>query len=131
MLAGATMHPLPPAARPILPVTDVAAVTKAFAVAAAPPSAASSAPGAAPIAAAPAAPTFNSLFSDQDRHTAVDPLVVALWSVPASAPQPDGAQAPAPPPAVDPQVKSSAGASRFDLFQDVRPNARALFGGSS
>jgi len=72
------------------------------------------------------------LFSEQDRRTAVDPLVVALWSVPASAPQPDGAQAPAaPPPAVDPQVKSSAGASRFDLFQDVRPNARALFGGSS
>jgi hypothetical protein len=133
-VAGAAVHPLqqaahslPPAARPILPVTDVAAVTKAFA-------AASSATGAASIAAAPtasqAAPTFNSLFSDQDRRTAVDPLVVALWSVPASEPPPNGAQA-APPPAIDPQIKNGTGASRFDLFQDVRPNARALFGGSS
>jgi hypothetical protein len=140
-LAGAAVHPmqqaahaLPPAARPILPVTDVAAVTKAFAVAAAHPSAAASATGAAPIAAAPAAsqvaPTFNSLFSDQDRRTAVDPLVVALWSVPASEPQPNGAQA-APTPAIDPQIKNGTGASRFDLFQDVRPDARALFGGSS
>jgi hypothetical protein len=136
-LAGATVHPmqqaahaLPPGARPILPVTDVAAVTKAFAVAAAHPSAASSATGAAPIAASQAAPTFNSLFSDQDRRTAVDPLVVALWSVPASEPPPNGAQA-APPPAIDPQIKNGTGASRFDLFQDVRPNARALFGGSS
>jgi hypothetical protein len=127
-------HALPPAARPILPVTDVAAVTKAFAVAAAHPSAAASATGAAPIAAAStasqAAPTFNSLFSDQDRRTAVDPLVVALWSVPASEPQPNGAQA-APTPAIDPQIKNGTGASRFDLFQDVRPDARALFGGSS
>jgi hypothetical protein len=136
-LAGAAMHPMqqaahssPPAARPILPVTDVAAVTKAFAVAAAPPSAVSSAPGAAPTAVSQTAPTFNSLFSDQDRRTAVDPMVVALWSVPASEPQPNGAQA-APPSAVDPQIKNSSGAPRFDLFQDVRPNARALFGGSS
>jgi hypothetical protein len=136
-VAGAAVHPiqqaalaLPPAARPILPVTDVAAVTKAFAVAAAHPSAASSAAGAAPIAASQAAPTFNSLFSDQDRRTAVDPLVVALWSVPAREPPPNGAQA-EPPPAIDPQIKNGTGASRFDLFQDVRPNARALFGGSS
>jgi hypothetical protein len=136
-LAGAAVHPmpqaahaLPPAARPILPVADLAAITKAFAVAAAHPSAASSATGAAPTAASQAAPTFNSLFSDQDRRTAVDPLVVALWSVPASEPPPNGAQA-APPPAIDPQIKNGTGASRFDLFQDVRPNARALFGGSS
>ena len=99
-------------------MTDVAAVTKVSAVT------------ASPIAAAQTAPTFNSLFSDQDRRTAVDPVVVALWSVPASVPQPHGAQA-APPPAVEPQVKSSStGASRLDLFQDIRPNARALFGGS-
>jgi hypothetical protein len=137
-LAGATArplqqaaHPSPPAAR--LPVTDVAAVTKVFAVAAAPPAAASSAKGISPAAASPiaapqTAPTFNSLFSDQDRRTAVDPVVVALWSVPASQPQPAPA---APQPTVGPQVETSTGPSRFDLFQDVRPNARALFGGSS
>jgi hypothetical protein len=128
-VAGAAVHPMQQAARPILPITDVAAVTKAFAVAAAHPSATASATGAAPTASQ-AAPTFNSLFSDQDRRTAVDPLVVALWSAPASEPPPNGAQA-APPPAVDPQIKNGTGASRFDLFQDVRPNARALFGGSS
>ena len=141
-LAGAAVHPmqqaahaLPPAARPILPVTDVAVVTKAFAVAAAHPSAAPSATGAAPIAASPtaasqAAPTFNSLFSDQDRRTAVDPLVVALWSVPASLPQPDGAPA-APQPTTDLPATKSTGAASFDLFQNIRPNVGALFGDGS
>jgi hypothetical protein len=130
-------HAAPPAARAILPVTDVAAITRVSAVTASPPAARAPAPAPAtaitalPIAAVQPAPTFNSLFSDQDRRAAIDPVVVALWSVPASAPQPHGAQA-APPPAVEPQVKSSStGASRFDLFQDIRPNARALFGGSS
>ena len=128
-VASAAAHPLPQAARPIPRVADVAAVTKVFAAAAAAPAAASSAAGAPPAAAAPvAAPTFNSLFSDQDRRTAVDPMVVALWSVPASPPQ--SAEA-ASQPAADPQAKTSAGPSRFDLFQDMRPNARALFGGSS
>jgi len=141
-VAGAAMYPMQQVARAAaparLPVTDVAAVTKVFAVAAAAPSAASSANGvsstavssaaaaaaraAAPVlAASQTAPTFNSLFSDQDRRTAVDPMVVALWSVPASQPQPT----------VDPQVKTGTGASGFDLFQDMRPNARGLFGGGS
>jgi hypothetical protein len=124
-LASAAAHPMQQAARPIPPVTDVAAVTRAFAVAAAHPSAASS----APAAASQAAPTFNSLFSDQDRRTAVDPMVVALWSIPASEPQPNGA--PAAPPTVDLAARNSTGASRFDLFQDSRPNARPLFGGGS
>jgi hypothetical protein len=154
-LASAAGHPAlqaaaPPPVRAMAPVTDVAGVTKVFAVAAArsgpaasmaaatappAPMAAASAAAASPIASAPAAPTFNSLFSDQDRRTAVDPMVVALWSAPASQPQPTGAQA-APQPTLDPQgrssvdnVKSSSGA--FDLFGDIRPNARALFGGSS
>jgi hypothetical protein len=104
-------------------VTDVAAVTKAFAAASAPPAAATP---AAPIAAAQAIPTFNSLFSDQDRRTAVDPMVAALWSVPADPPQTGGAQPPA-----APAEKSTTAPASFDLFQDLRPNARALFGGSS
>jgi hypothetical protein len=138
MMAGASVRPIqqaaqsaPPAARTSLPVTDVAAVTKAYAVAAAPPPAASAATSPVatpPVAASQTASTFNSLFSDQDRRTAVDPLVVALWSTPASAPQPSGAQA-APQPNVDSKVANGTGASRLDLFQDIRPNARALFGG--
>jgi hypothetical protein len=149
-LASAAGHPLQqaataPAARPILPVTDVAGVTKVFAVAAArsaattvAPSAPAASPAAgAPMASAPAAPAFNSLFSDQDRRTPIDPMVVALWSAPASQPQPNGGPT-APQPAIAPQgqngvqsVKSSTGSGAFDLFGDTRPNARALFGGSS
>jgi hypothetical protein len=131
-LAGAAVHPMraaaltaPPPVSRKLPVTDVAAVTKVFAGAAAPPSAASSATEAAPIAAQ-TAPTFNSLFSDQDRRSAVDPMVAALWSIPASQPQPnDGAPA-APQPPIDPRVKNGAGAASFDLFRDIRPKAGAL-----
>jgi hypothetical protein len=125
-VASAAARPMPQAARPIPRVADVAAVTKVFAAATAAPAAASSAARTAP--APVAGPTFNSLFSDQDRRTAVDPMVMALWSVPASPSQ--SAEA-ASQPAADPQAKASAGASRFDLFQDIRPNARALFGGSS
>ena len=112
------------------PVVDVAAVTRVFA--AAQPSAAASVPGAAraiPASGAPAAaqpataqatmPTFNSLFRDQDRRTALDPMVVALWSAPESLPQPAAGQ--------PTQVAAAdAGFSRFDLFQDTAPNTRAL-----
>ena len=139
---GATLaaagHPMqqaalsvPPAARAKPSVTDVAGVTKVYAAAAAaaPASAAAAAPRATAAAASTAqmAPAFNSLFSDQDRRTAVDPLVAALWSAPASPPQLAAASAP-PPPAVGP---NSTGTASFDLFGDVRPNTRALFGGSS
>jgi hypothetical protein len=124
MLAGAAaVHPLPaalaalPVARAAAPVTDVAAITKAFAVASVPPP-------VAPIAAAQTTPTFNSLFSDQDRRTAVDPMVAVLWSVPADPPQTGGAQ-----PTAAPAVKGTTGPASFDLFQDLRPNGRALFGG--
>jgi hypothetical protein len=137
-LAGAAGHPMqqaalsvPPAARAKPPVTDVAAVTRVFAAAAAPPPSVSSAPRTSPSAGSPlspaqTAPTFNSLFSDQDRRTAVDPMVVALWSVPASPPQ--TIAAPAAPAAVDP---NTTGPTSLDLFRDIRPNAGALFGGGS
>jgi hypothetical protein len=141
-LASAAMMPMPaqqaavatrPAGRASPSVTDVAGVTKVYAVAAAraaAPSATAAAPGAGSLPAT--GPAFNSLFSDQGRRTAVDPMVVSLWSAPAS--QPDGAPA-APRPAVNPQVQSSGNngtaAASFDLFQDARPNARPLFGGSS
>jgi hypothetical protein len=127
LVAGAAPpRPLPPAAlasspapRAAPPVTDVAAITRAFAFA------------SAPIAPAPPAPpTFNSLFSDQDRRTAVDLTVVALWSVPASPAQASGAPA-APQRAAAPAANSTTSPASFDLFQDLPPNGRALFGGSS
>jgi hypothetical protein len=140
MMASAAARPLAQAARPMPPVTDVAAITKVFAAASAPPSAALSATRAAPAAAFPsatspaaapqAASSFNSLFRDQDRRTAIDPLVVSLWSDPAGGPPPSGAQ-PVATPLIDSPTKSSTGVSRFDLFQDIRPDAGALFGGSS
>jgi hypothetical protein len=120
------------------PVIDVAAVTRVFA--AAQPSAAASATGTArasavPASGAPAAaqpataqaamPTFNSLFRDQDRRTALDPMVVALWSAPESLPQPAGT-----PPTQAPPADHGGGISRFDLFQDIQPSTRALFGGN-
>jgi hypothetical protein len=138
MLASAAAHPARPAgvaaspvARAAIPVTDVAAITKAFATGSASPSAAPTAAAPVPpIAAAQAAPTFNSLFSDQDRRTAVDPMVVALWSVPAD--PPPGSNAPAAPQAAAaPAIKGTTGPASFDLFQDVPTNGRALFGGSS
>jgi hypothetical protein len=153
MLASASTHTAPRPASPTLPVTDVAAVTKAFAFASVRPPAASSATGAgpalavaAPVAPAPVRPTaaspaspiaalqttpsFKSLFSDQDRRTAIDPGVAALWSVPGSGPQPASTPTDVPQPAAaNPPVNNSPGNSRFDLFQDARPNARTLFGG--
>ncbi len=116
------------ASRP--PVTDVAGVTKAFAFAAAPPAAAPSATDALPMAAQTAL-SFNSLFSDQDRRTAVDPKVAALWSVPESQAQSKETAPAVQPPATDPVAKNGSGAASFDLFRDIRPNVGAMFGDNS
>jgi hypothetical protein len=104
-------------------VTDVAAVTQVYAVAAAARAAAPAVP-AAPAAqpAAPALPTFNSLFRDQDRSTAVDPGVAALWSTPADVPNSRRT-----PPASTP----TAATPSFNLFTDQPVSMRALFGSSS
>jgi hypothetical protein len=75
------------------------------------------------------APTFNSLFRDPDRRTALDPMVVALWSSPQSGSLPAGVAPAAQPPAAQP-VDNASGTSGFDLFQDIAPNTRALFGGN-
>jgi hypothetical protein len=139
-LASAAVMPMPaqqaavaarPSGRPSPSVTDVAGLTKVFAAAGARAAAPSAAVAAPVTGASPAgAPIFNSLFSDQARRTAVDPMVVSLWTVPAS--QPDAAPAAR---TANPQVQSSGNngtaAASFDLFQDARPNARQLFGGSS
>ena len=119
----------PPATRAALAVTDVAATTRAFAAGSAPPPASATGATVPPTAAAQTPPTFNSLFSDQDRRTAVDPMVVALWSVPSNPPQTSNTPV-ASQPAAAPAAKSTTPTS-FDLFQDMRTNGRALFGGNS
>jgi len=84
---------------------------------------AASAGRAAGAPAVPGLPSFNSLFRDQDRRAAVDPVIAALWSVPADAPAPDVRQPPKGSAVVDPGPS-------FDLFRDQAANTRALFGGS-
>ena len=62
-----------------------------------------------------------------ERRTAVAPVVAALWSVPTADPQPNGAR-----PASQPLGKSTDNtAAPLDLFQDMRPNVRGLFGGGT
>jgi len=121
--AAAVAHASPPT-RAAPRVADVAGVTQAYAVASAPPPAPSARDS--PAAAAPALPSFNSLFSDQDRRAAIDPVVAALWSVPTDATGPDPRQAPAPGGSAVVDTRPS-----FDLFQDQPANPRALFGGST
>jgi transglycosylase-like protein with SLT domain len=112
--------PSPPAAIPIAP----APVTRAAALASATPISASSVAAGLTSVTPPSADTpsrelaFNSLFSDLQRTTPVDPMVAKLWSIPSSGPS-------------DPPAdKSKAAGPPLDLFQDVRPGARALFTGS-
>jgi hypothetical protein len=100
-------------------VTDVAAVTQVYAAARTAAPAVPAAPANQPTA--PALPTFNSLFRDQDRSTAVDPGVAALWSTPADVPDARRASPSAP----------SAAAPSFDLFSDQPVSMRALFGNNS
>jgi hypothetical protein len=106
-------------------VADVAGVTNAYAVAtASPPAPSIPASPAADAPAVPALPSFNSLFRDQDRRAAVDPVIAALWSVPADASAPDVRQ----------PTKASAvvdSGPSFDLFREEPANPRALFGGST
>jgi len=122
--AAAVAHASPPA-RAAPRVADVAGVTQAYAVASAPPPAPSA--RNSPAVAPPALPSFNSLFSDQDRRAAIDPVVAALWSVPTDTPGPDARRAPAP---GGGSAVVDTGPS-FDLFRDQPANPRALFGGST
>jgi len=94
----------------------------------------------AATAPAPGAPLpqpaagFDSLFRDSGRRTAVAPVVAALWSDPAA-----DTVATAPPVAFQPAAKPVARGvehqngtpAPLELFQDMRPNASALFEGST
>jgi hypothetical protein len=103
--------------------TGTVAVAQALAAAGGQPSAGPSGP------ILPAGASFDSLFSDSGRRTALAPVVAALWSDPAAG-LPAGGSAPFQPasrPAGN-APQTNAGAP-LDLFQETHPNARALFGG--
>jgi hypothetical protein len=104
-------------AAPRAPATGAVQVAAALAASAV-PAAANVPPN--PVPQPPA--RFDSLFRDSSRP-AVAPVVAALWSDPAEgagkAPQARG-----------PETKDGSH-SPLDLFQDMRPDARALFGGGT
>jgi hypothetical protein len=97
------------------PAPDTAGTTMAFAVAAARPvrSPATAIPvSPAQVAAQPSGPAFRSLFLAANARGPVAPVVAELWG--AAATQPSG----------------DVGAP-LDLFQDMRPDVRALFRSSA
>jgi hypothetical protein len=116
-----------PAASPKAPATGTLQVAAALAASGVP------APASAPPnpVSQPAA-RFDSLFRDSVPRTAVAPVVAALWSDPAAeeaGKTPPAALQPKPQ-ARGPEPKDGS-LSPLDLFQDMRPEARALFGGST
>jgi len=122
--AGTPAAPAKAAATGTLAVADAVAASSGVPTSAGiPPS---------PVSQPPA--HFDSLFRDSVRRTAVAPVVAALWSDPAAETAPKG-----PPAAFQPIAKPQArgpepkdgSPSPLDLFQDMRPDARALFGGST
>jgi hypothetical protein len=77
-------------------------------------------PAAPQLASEPAArPVFHSLYQEGDRRSALSPLVAELW----------GGQTADAKDATRRLASAGAGGARagFDLFGDLRPDARALF----
>jgi hypothetical protein len=112
---GARTDPVAPTAQG-LPVQDTAGVTQALAVANGP--LAGSADATTPV--------FHSLFWSDDRRGALAPVVSQLWGAQgAGAPAQQMEAVPAAPP------NASSIGTPLNLFQDMRPNVRGLFDGSS
>ena len=112
-MAVAESVPAPPAAA-TAPATDTAGITSAFADA-------SASQPAGVLPAVPGEPgMFHSLFQTAARRDAVSPLVSELWGSKSSRTQ-----------AVAPTASPDASGSTLDLFQEMRPNVRGLFDGST
>jgi hypothetical protein len=76
-------------------------------------------------------PVFHSLFHSDERRGPIAPVVGELWGVGAEragAEEAKAALAPAPP-AFAPILPASSRIRPLELFQDARPDARALFDG--
>jgi hypothetical protein len=128
---GAVVASAPPMA-PKVPPTGPVAIANAVAASAVPATRSSQ---SVPVSPSPQpSPGFDSLFRDSLRRTAVAPAVAALWSDPAADMASNGPKV-----ASQPMVRSEVrgpeqkdgSTSPLDLFQDIRPNARAIFGGST
>ena len=102
-------------------ILDTAAITSAFADAAEQPS-----------VRLQAGPIFHSLFHSDERRGAIAPAVADLWGVGAArAGAETSGSVPAPTPIVPTTpANGSATAAPLDLFQELRPNVRALFDAS-
>ena len=117
----------PPSPDAPLSAPDTAAITNVFAAATVQKSASPEA----------ARPMFHSLFHSDERRGAVSPVVAEFWGVGAARAGAEEAQAAATPalPAVASTPPAPAGTAGkvvpLDLFQDMRPNVRALFDGSA
>jgi hypothetical protein len=109
------------------PRTGTLAVADALAATAVPTSG-----GPSSVSQPPA--RFDSLFRDSARRTAVAPVVAALWGDPTADMAGNGSHV-AFQPAANPEVRGvepqDSTPAPLDLFQDMRPNARALFGGDT
>jgi hypothetical protein len=108
----------PPKVVPAAP--DTAAIAGAFAAAA-----------PAPARVASARSVFPNLFRDDGRLNPVSPVVTELWGPQRAAANAAGPDAVTPAaPAATPPTASAPGAP-LDLFQNLRPDVRALFRGSA
>jgi hypothetical protein len=123
--AARALPPAPSVSPPVpgtsRPAPDTAAIANAFAAATV----------TKPAGPEPAGPVFHSLFHSDERRGAVSPVVAEFWGVGAAragAGEAQAASAPALPAAAPPPAPAGTGGS-LDLFQDMRPNARALFDG--
>ena len=116
-----TANDVRPAPGPAPAILDTAAITSAFADAAEQPS-----------VRLQAGPIFHSLFHSDERRGAIAPAVADLWGVGAArAGTETSGSVPAPTPIVPTTpANGSATAAPLDLFQELRPNVRALFDGS-
>ena len=116
-----TANDVRPAPSPAPAILDTAAITSAFADAAEQPS-----------ARLQAGPIFHSLFHSDERRGAIAPAVADLWGVGAArAGTERSGSVPAPTPIVPTTPENgSATTAPLDLFQELRPNVRALFDGS-
>jgi len=121
----------PGSSRRAPPTPDPAALTSAYADTAQPP-----ASKAVPVeTTAAASPIFHSLFHSDDRRGPVAPIVSQFWGVGAErAGTEDTASVPARTPVapmpIAPFTPAAGSGAPLDLFQELRPNVRALFDGS-
>jgi hypothetical protein len=109
-LAPAQVAAAPTPGAPAVP--DTAGTTRVFAVAAA--------ERVTPVAENK--PVFRSLFHTGDGRAPVSPLVAELWTAPVAQAEP-----PSPTAAVAAAAAPAEPGAALDLFQEHRPNVRALF----